>query len=132
MYWGQRELISFKGLLDSLLRSNDGVCFLKGIWKTPLVGPFHFCKSPTPSRALNWSSLTIHIASSLSLWHCHSLGHHSPCLPLDLYYIHRCSPTNGLLCPLPFHLIYSLLSIPLPLELSRNYRCCSTTGFLCL
>lgn len=115
-----------KGLLIHSSVSMVGVCSLGGIWERPLKGPFHFCKSPTPPRILHRSSLTIHITSSLSLWQCHLLGHHSPCLPLDLYYIHRCSSTTGLLCPL---LIYSL---PLPLELSRNSRRCSITGFFCL
>lgn len=115
-----------KGLLIHSSVSMVGVCSLGGIWKRPLKGPFHFCKSPTPPRILHRSSLTIHITSSLSLWQCHLLGHHSPCLPLDLYYIHRCSSTTGLLCPL---LIYSL---PLPLEISRNSRRCSITGFFCL
>lgn len=114
---GKRELIFFfKGLMDSLLRFNGEGLF-------PLRD---FCKSPTPPRILHRSSLTIHITFSLSLWQCHLLGHHSPCLPLDLFYIHWCSPTTGLLCPL---LIYSL---PLPLELSRNSRRCSITGFICL
>lgn len=125
--WGNENWFSFlKGLWIHSSVSMVRVCSLRGIWERPLEGPFHFCKSPTPPRILHRSSLTIHITSSLSLWQCHLLGHHSPCLPLDLFYIHWCSPTTGLLCPL---LIYSL---PLPLELSCNSRRCLITGFLCL
>lgn len=123
---GNENWFSFlKGLWIHSSVSMVRVCSLRWIWERHLEGPFHFSKSPTPPRILHRSSLTIHITSSLSLWQ----WHHSPCLPLDLFYIHWCSSTTGLLSPL---LIYSLPSFPLPLELSCNSRRCSITGFLCL
>lgn len=113
-------------LLDTLLRFNGGVSSLRGIGERPLVGPFLYISD----TILNTSSIFFNFSSNIFSFFVTVFWF---TIPLVHYFNnHRCNTTTGFLCPLPFHRIYSLPSIPLPLGISRNSRCCTTTGFLCL